>query len=261
MKLNFTEREEKRKAAEIRLLENLRAEKQSLEKLYVSCNDHWGFEDPIYRFYHQSFKVFLLQESTKRIVSALRSLLPEQPINEWFEKIVNDGLGRTFTDQTNENWLAEVRPVDEFERQKRHAVGFARMECPHDVRVIEPPDRFPLATKPCTQVRFRDHRTRQHFQRDAILQLLVFGFVNDAHAALADHANDLVRSDRRQQCIVERRFLAEFFHDRLRGRSGHVGGHVRQNRRNAIPTFRANLEMSRHRQVVFEDEHPTTECN
>ena len=111
MKLSFTEREEKRRTAELLLLKNLRAEKQSLENLLASCNDHWGYEDPIYRFYHQSFKVFFLQESTKSIVSALRALLPEQPINEWFEKIVNDGLGQSFTDQTNENWLAEVRPV------------------------------------------------------------------------------------------------------------------------------------------------------
>lgn len=140
MKLNFTEREEKRKAAEIRLLENLRAEKQSLEKLYVSCNDHWGFEDPIYRFYHQSFKVFLLQESTKRIVSALRSLLPEQPINEWFEKIVNDGLGRTFTDQTNENWLAEVRPVLE---AFFHAKYFLEMAVRYAGEFEEPPTTLP----------------------------------------------------------------------------------------------------------------------
>jgi len=140
MKLSFTEREEKRRTAELLLLKNLRAEKQSLENLLASCNDHWGYEDPIYRFYHQSFKVFFLQESTKSIVSALRALLPEQPINEWFEKIVNDGLGQSFTDQTNENWLAEVRPVLE---AFFHAKYFLEMAVRYAGEFEEPPTTLP----------------------------------------------------------------------------------------------------------------------
>ena len=63
MKLSYSERQEQRRIAELRLTENLIANKQSLEKLLASCNDHWGYEDPIYRFYHQSFKVFIVQES------------------------------------------------------------------------------------------------------------------------------------------------------------------------------------------------------
>ena len=147
MKLSFKEREEKRRTAELRLLENLRAEKQSLEHLLSSCNDHWGYEDPIYRFYHQSFKVFFLQESTKSIVSALRALLPEQPINEWFEKIINDGLGRNFTDQTNENWLAEVRPVLE---AFFHAKYFLEMAVRYAGEFEEPPTPFRPAKCVCT---------------------------------------------------------------------------------------------------------------
>jgi len=147
MKLSFTEREEKRRTAELLLLKNLRAEKQSLENLLASCNDHWGYEDPIYRFYHQSFKVFFLQESTKSIVSALRALLPEQPINEWFEKIVNDGLGQSFTDQTNENWLAEVRPVLE---AFFHAKYFLEMAVRYAGEFEEPPTTFRPAKCVCT---------------------------------------------------------------------------------------------------------------
>ena len=33
-----------------------------LEKLLDECNSHWEYEDPVYRFYHQSLKVYLLQE-------------------------------------------------------------------------------------------------------------------------------------------------------------------------------------------------------
>jgi hypothetical protein len=36
-----------------------------------SAKDWWGYEDPIYRFYHHSFKVYALQEQTSRIVAAL----------------------------------------------------------------------------------------------------------------------------------------------------------------------------------------------
>ena len=37
-----------------------------------------GFEDPIYRFYHQSFKVYALQNETARIVRVLQSLAPDR---------------------------------------------------------------------------------------------------------------------------------------------------------------------------------------
>ena len=43
------------------LLANLKAALPELEKLLDECSDHWGYEDPIYRFYHQSFKVYGIQ--------------------------------------------------------------------------------------------------------------------------------------------------------------------------------------------------------
>ena len=140
MNLGYTEREEQRRLAELRLLANLKEQKQSLEDLLTSCDGHWGFEDPIYRFYHQSYKVFFLQESTKRIVSALRTLLPEQPINDWFEKIIQDGLDRTFTEQTNKNWLVETRPVLE---AFFHAKYFLDMAVRYAGKFEEPPSTLP----------------------------------------------------------------------------------------------------------------------
>ncbi|MGH7489484.1 MAG: hypothetical protein ACREMY_28365, partial [bacterium] len=59
------------------LLQSLRRDKRELEELLTKCNDHWGYEDPIYRFYHQSFKVYWLQESTRSIVDKLQALAPE----------------------------------------------------------------------------------------------------------------------------------------------------------------------------------------
>src|SRR5262245_1886337 len=47
------------------LLRNLRRDRSELEKLLQGSSDHWGYEDPVYRFYHQSFKVYRLQQQTK----------------------------------------------------------------------------------------------------------------------------------------------------------------------------------------------------
>ena len=67
-----------RRVLEETLLGNLRGRKAELTALLENCSSHWGFEDPIYRFYHQSFKVYSLQEETARIVHVLESLAPER---------------------------------------------------------------------------------------------------------------------------------------------------------------------------------------
>jgi len=51
---------------------------------------------PIYRFYHQSFKVYALGHATKRIVAARQALAPEQLLNEWFMRIVAEGTDTAF---------------------------------------------------------------------------------------------------------------------------------------------------------------------
>ena len=43
---------------------NLKAALPELELLVEECNSDWVYEDCVYRFYHQSFKVYFLQEST-----------------------------------------------------------------------------------------------------------------------------------------------------------------------------------------------------
>src|SRR5262249_10513569 len=53
------------------LLANIQARWAELAKLLDDINAHWVYEDLIYRFYHQSFKVYALQRETTRIVAAL----------------------------------------------------------------------------------------------------------------------------------------------------------------------------------------------
>lgn len=85
-----------------------------------------SYEDDVYRFYHQSFKVFGLQERTEEMVAALQSLLPGQLLNEWFLKIVREGTGKEFSADTNDRWLQETRPILE---AFFHARYFLEMAC------------------------------------------------------------------------------------------------------------------------------------
>ncbi len=95
----------------IDLFRNLKANAVALERLLKRCNDERT--DAIYRFYHQSFKVYALQELTLEIVAALRALAPNRPLNEWFVRIIAEGTGKTFSMKDNARWLEATRPIVE----------------------------------------------------------------------------------------------------------------------------------------------------
>lgn len=95
------------------LLSNLKSALPDLEKLLDECSDHWGYEDPLYRSYHQSFKVYALGRTTKRIVAALQALAPDQRLNDWFLYIVGEGIDRAFEPEHNQRWLDVTRPIVE----------------------------------------------------------------------------------------------------------------------------------------------------
>ena len=97
--------------AERTLLQNLRSRRSELTALLEESSSHWGFEDPIYRFYHQSFKVFYLQHQTMQIVGVLESLAPDRPLNPWFKSIVEQGTGKVFKPADNADWTAVTRPI------------------------------------------------------------------------------------------------------------------------------------------------------
>ena len=96
---------------ERKLLRNLRVYTADVEELLAKANDHWGYEDPIYRFYHQSFKVFGLQEQTNAIVKLLRKLSPSSDLNPWFIEIVEVGTGKAFDLSDNRRWTQVTKPI------------------------------------------------------------------------------------------------------------------------------------------------------
>lgn len=100
-----------RDQAERDLLRALQGRVNELKALFEESSNHWGFEDPVYRFYHHSFKVYSLQGQTQAIVHLLGSLLSERPLNAWFSQIVSDGTGRRFTPEDNADWLRVTRPI------------------------------------------------------------------------------------------------------------------------------------------------------
>ena len=77
------------------LFKSLKDKLNILEKLLETCSNHWGYEDPLYRFYHQSYKAYSLQAKTMEIVAALQSLFPDTSLNDWFSQIVQEGTGKT----------------------------------------------------------------------------------------------------------------------------------------------------------------------
>ena len=123
-----------------RLLARIKDALPALETLLARCRDHWGCEDGVYRFYHQSFKVYHLQGLTTEIVKALKALAPGRPLNGWLVAIVAEGTGRTFEMEHNREWLPATRPIVE---AFFHAQYFLEMACKYDRELAAPPAVMP----------------------------------------------------------------------------------------------------------------------
>ena len=122
------------------LLSRVKASLPALRGLLGECTGHWGYEDPVYRLYHQSFKVYRLQEMTGRIVVMLQEIAPERRLNPWFAQIVKDGTGKTFQPAHNRRWLEATRPIVE---AFFHARFFLEMAVRYGARLKAPPRTLP----------------------------------------------------------------------------------------------------------------------
>lgn len=129
-----------RERLERRLIAKLKADHDQLKGILEGASSHWGYEDSIYRFYHQSFKVYSLQESTRKIVRTLQGLLPGVPLNEMFLEIVEAGTGKEFSGEANRAWAATTRPIVE---AFFHTRFFLEMAVRYGVEIQEPPAPLP----------------------------------------------------------------------------------------------------------------------
>jgi hypothetical protein len=97
-------------SAERALLGVLQSRRDELKMRLEESSTEWGFEDPIYRFYHQSFKVYGLQEQTQAIVRLLASLGPDRTLNAWLLQIVQEGRVSSSRQRTMRIGLASRVP-------------------------------------------------------------------------------------------------------------------------------------------------------
>jgi hypothetical protein len=93
------------------LLHRLKQGKPQLEQMLGKRSGHRKYEDPFYRYYHGSFKVYAVQDTTERAVRLLRDLLPERKLNVVFERIVGEGTGKQFELEHNKEWDRHTRPM------------------------------------------------------------------------------------------------------------------------------------------------------
>ena len=128
-------------ALRLQLLANLKERLPELKKLLAAVEGHWGAEDTVYRFYHQSFKAYGQGQSwTDTIVAALRQLLPGRELNSDFLKIVTEGTGKQFDLSHNQDWLHHTRPMVE---AMFHAIYFLGMACKYGEELRELPNPMP----------------------------------------------------------------------------------------------------------------------
>jgi hypothetical protein len=93
------------------LLNNIKAKLPELEKLLEEVNGEWCYCDMVYRFYHNSFKVFWVQDCSVKIFNILKELDPkkETKFDDYFVEIYNEGTGKEFKSIYNKNWTKHTR--------------------------------------------------------------------------------------------------------------------------------------------------------
>ncbi len=104
-------RREKAQELSDKLLANIKENKTEIKTL---CDVLRRLEeDYVYRFYHQSFKVFGAVVQIKQAKELFERLAPDSfPLNEWFCSMVEAAIGKEFDSaKTNQIWLAETRPI------------------------------------------------------------------------------------------------------------------------------------------------------
>ena len=132
--------EAERAKEETLILANIAANLPKFEAMLAKVNEKRVYENCVYRFYHQSYKVYGLQVHTLEIVGLLQSLAPHLPMNDWFQAIVKNGTGKEFQPEHNANWLEITRPILE---AFFHARYFLEMICKYGKQLDKPPQMMP----------------------------------------------------------------------------------------------------------------------
>lgn len=92
------------------LVANIRTNKDEAKALLEEISKEFG--EHFYRYYHQSLKVYRLQEETQSIETFLRGLGDGQPFFRWVEAMLDMGTGKEFElPRSNSIWGLEARGI------------------------------------------------------------------------------------------------------------------------------------------------------
>lgn len=81
-----------------------------LKELQAQADRNFGAPDLFYRFYHQSFKAYRVQEFTKDLTLLFQEIGEGYALNSWYTQIVKEGTNKPFDVSHNDDWLKHVRP-------------------------------------------------------------------------------------------------------------------------------------------------------
>lgn len=124
------------------LFKTIKSKMEALGLLQKVCEEEWGGEEGVYRYYHHSFKVYRLQDLTMQIVGAIRGLHPEPSslLNPMFESIISEGTGKEWEHSHNLKWSLHTRPIVE---AYLHAKWMLDMVIKYGKELEAPPQLLP----------------------------------------------------------------------------------------------------------------------
>lgn len=120
------------------LLQRIKAALPQLEALYEDL-DH-EYEDRVYRYYHGSDKVYLLDAGTQKMVQALQELCPGRPLNDAFGSLLKEGTGKSSHGAARADRTAQERRILE---AFFHAKYFLEMTIRYGKSLDIAPSRLP----------------------------------------------------------------------------------------------------------------------
>jgi len=123
------------------LLKNIKKNMPELEPLLKEASEHWKYEDPVYRYYHGSFKVYYVCGLTEKIVKMLKKISPhdnKDELNKDFLEILNEGT-QIWVHDHNKEWSKRRPMLEAF----FHARFFLEMAVKYGKELEEAPSCLP----------------------------------------------------------------------------------------------------------------------
>lgn len=97
-----------------KIIDDLHNNKTEIMDLYRKVSDEWSYDDGLYRYYHQSFKVFQLQSLTVAMKDLFEKIvLTKLGLNMLYYEIFYKGTGFSFDLSFNDNWHKHAGPIVE----------------------------------------------------------------------------------------------------------------------------------------------------